>query len=154
MVETNEDITVKLYNNCMDIIDKDEFITTIDRGVITNAKIETENHKSTLRIRTSIRDNLLLKGNVRDLGRILDYCISKYREVNTVGYYSMLISCCITYISWIAMVVIGFLKGFDIILPFNIYRYVIIIALVNLFTTYCLLELFSDSKPEVKYPEK
>lgn len=152
IVETNENVTIILYSNCMDIINENGFITTIDRDDIINANIEI--NTNILRIRTGVRDNLLLDGNDKDLEKILDYCISKYREANAIGYYSMLISCYITYISWITVIVIGFLKSYDVITPFDIRCYAMIIAFVSLFITYCLLELFGDSKPKVKYPEK
>ncbi len=45
--ETNEKVTVRLYDDCMDIIDKDGFITTIARDTIVDANIERETHSET-----------------------------------------------------------------------------------------------------------
>ena len=45
--ETNEKVTVRLYDDCMDIIDKDGFITTIARDTIIDANIERETHSET-----------------------------------------------------------------------------------------------------------
>lgn len=42
--ETNEKVTVRLYDDCMDIIDKDGFITTLFRDTIVDANIERETH--------------------------------------------------------------------------------------------------------------
>ena len=42
--ETNEKVTVRLYDDCMDIIDKDGFITTIARDTIEDANLERETH--------------------------------------------------------------------------------------------------------------
>ena len=45
--ETNEKVTVRLYDDCMDIIDKDGFITTIARDTIVDANMERETHSET-----------------------------------------------------------------------------------------------------------
>lgn len=45
--ETKEKVTVKLYDDCMDIIDKDGFITTIARDTIVDANIERETYSET-----------------------------------------------------------------------------------------------------------
>lgn len=45
--ETKEKVTVRLYDDCMDIIDKDGFITTIARDTIVDANIERETHSET-----------------------------------------------------------------------------------------------------------
>lgn len=45
--ETNEKVTVRLYDDCMDIIDRDGFITTIARDTIVDANIERETHSET-----------------------------------------------------------------------------------------------------------
>lgn len=42
--ETNEKVTVRLYEDCMDIIDKDGFKTTLFKDTITDANIEKETH--------------------------------------------------------------------------------------------------------------
>lgn len=45
--ETNEKVTVRLYDDFMDIIDKDGFITTIARDTIVDANMERETHSET-----------------------------------------------------------------------------------------------------------
>lgn len=42
--ETKEKVTVKLYDDCMEVIDKDGFRTTLFRDIITDANIERETH--------------------------------------------------------------------------------------------------------------
>lgn len=44
IAETGEEVTVRLYDNCMEIIDKDGFKTTIIRDTIVNAKMEGETY--------------------------------------------------------------------------------------------------------------
>ena len=45
--ETHEKVTVRLYDDCMEVIDKDGFKTTLFRDIIVDANIERETHSET-----------------------------------------------------------------------------------------------------------
>lgn len=56
--ETDEKVTIRLYGDCMEIIEKDGFKTTLSRDTIIDAKLERENHSTTHdygRVRVSTR---------------------------------------------------------------------------------------------------
>lgn len=188
MVETGEEVTIRLYDNCMEIIDKDGFKTTIARDAIVNARMEGEtytrkyNHGSVrvsarvmtgvyvshstplkgtqtytvkkLRIITSVMGDILLYGYIpaidKDLETILKYCFARYKkqtesEVN--GYYSMLISCWVTSICWIAIL-------FTILSLNNVSFYFLAVTFLSSFISCRLLDKYFDCKPIEKYPKK
>ncbi len=188
MVETGEEVTIRLYDNCMEIIDKDGFKTTIDRDTIVNAKMEGETYTNKynygsvrvsarvvpgvyvshstplkgvetytvkkIRIKTSVMDDILLYGYIpaidKDLETILDYWLARYKnqtESEVKGYYSMLTSCWITAICWIAMFISILSKG-------SVHFYIVVAVFIGSVRSCRLLDRYYDCKPIAEYPKK
>ena len=77
--ETNEKVTIRLYEDCMDIIDKDGFKTTIAKDTITDANLERETH-------STINDY----GRVRVSARVVSgVYVSKSFDVKNTNSYTV-----------------------------------------------------------------
>ena len=86
--ETNEKVTVRLYDDCMDIIDKDGFITTLSRDAIVDANIERETHsehhdRGKIRVGARIVPGVYLSKSV-DMSYDTSYTIVKLRIKSSV----------------------------------------------------------------------
>lgn len=87
--ETNEKVTVRLYDDCMEIIDKDGFKTTLFRDTIIDAKLERETHSTThdygkVRVSTKVVSGVYISKSF-DVKNTNSYTIVKLRIKSTVG---------------------------------------------------------------------
>ena len=86
--ETKEKVTVRLYSDCMDIVDKDGFITTIARDTIIDANIETETHsehhdRGKVRVGARIVSGVYISKSI-DMSYDDSYTITKLRIKSSV----------------------------------------------------------------------
>ena len=83
MADTNEKVTVRLYEDCMDIIDKDGFKTTLFKDTIIDANIERETHSEThdpgkVRVGARIVPGVYVSKSI-DMSYVTSYTIVKLR---------------------------------------------------------------------------